>query len=198
MRSPHRFRQEENHMSNHGCNKYKKHDWPIEKIRHWIEIEKRTHKWVANQINCGNQHVSRICKKHGIKSQPCGNRLGPDHPEWKGGEIIDKDGYCLVYCPGHPNARKPREKYVLKHRLVMENHIGRYLERDEVVHHKKARSDNRIENLVLYSANSEHLKGELKGKIPNWTDAGRQRTLDGVQRWRDSRKALKCDALQMQ
>lgn len=59
-----------------------------------------------------------------------------------------KDGYIAVYCPGHPSASK--DGHVMEHVLIMENHIGRRLRDDEVVHHKNhQRDDNRIENLQL-------------------------------------------------
>ena len=59
-----------------------------------------------------------------------------------------KDGYIKVYVPDHPLATK--DGYVMEHILVMEEAIGRYITRDEVVHHKnKIRDDNRLENLEL-------------------------------------------------
>lgn len=59
-----------------------------------------------------------------------------------------KDGYIYVYSPSHPMSTK--DGYVMEHILVMEEKIGRYITRDEVVHHKNhIRSDNRLDNLEL-------------------------------------------------
>lgn len=67
-----------------------------------------------------------------------------------GNEKLRKDGYVAVYVPDHPNANK--EGYVMKHRLIMEQHIGRFVGKDEIVHHKNHdRADNRIENLEIMS-----------------------------------------------
>lgn len=52
-----------------------------------------------------------------------------------------------------------RRKYVYEHRLVMERYIGRSLRRGEVVHHiNENRSDNRVDNLVLCTSVSEHIR----------------------------------------
>jgi hypothetical protein len=67
------------------------------------------------------------------------------HEEW----IDGRHGYILVQAPqGHPHARQ--DGSILKHRLVMERHIGRYLKEWEIVHHKNGNpGDNQIDNLEL-------------------------------------------------
>lgn len=89
--------------------------------------------------------------------------LGKNNHKWNGGKNLRKDvGYIEVYCPDHPSAiTRP---YIYEHRLVMEKHIGRYLERDEVVHHINGiKTDNRIENLKLMT-NSEHVAFHMRNK----------------------------------
>ena len=59
-------------------------------------------------------------------------------------------GYILRRIPGHPQADV--NGYVLEHRLVMEAHLGRYLTREEICHHRNGdKTDNRIENLEIMS-----------------------------------------------
>jgi hypothetical protein len=70
---------------------------------------------------------------------------------WKGGRVKDRIGYILLWKPGHPNAGIGHGKqYVLEHRFVMSEHLGRPLEKWEFVHHRNGiKDDNRIENLEL-------------------------------------------------
>lgn len=83
------------------------------------------------------------------------------NPSKYGGHIKHReDGYRAVYLPDHPHSSK--EGYVMEHILVMEESIGRYLKKGEVVHHKNhIRSDNRIENLQLMTF-EEHARLHMK------------------------------------
>ena len=129
----------------------------------------------------------------GMKLRPKQGNYGSRNGSWKGGRTVDKSGYILVQVPDHPEANSGG--YVREHRLVMGNHIGRILSEQEVVHHKNSdRSDNRVENLELYSKNSEHLAHELKGRCPQWTEDGRQRILQGVEKAAQLKRNLRSKA----
>lgn len=82
-------------------------------------------------------------------------RKGKNHPLWKGGRYYDSQGYVYVAAPDHPLANAAGA--VFEHRLIMEAHVGRYLTREEVVHHENdVQDDNRIENLRLFATQADH------------------------------------------
>jgi hypothetical protein len=60
-----------------------------------------------------------------------------------------KDGYIKIWMPEHPHANKG---WVLEHRWLMEQHLGRIIPPEEEVDHKnRIRSDNRLSNLQVLS-----------------------------------------------
>jgi len=92
------------------------------------------------------------------------NRLAENHPNWKNGRTKTLRGYVYILRPNHPFANK--SGHVMEHRLVMELNLVRFLNPSEVVHHlNHILDDNRIENLMLFKNEQEHMKfHQPKGK----------------------------------
>lgn len=99
--------------------------------------------YLGKQISCG-------CSKLGLL-------VGERNGRWKGGKNKHAAGY--IYVTPEPNV------YILEHRYVMEQHLGRKLVKGETVHHKNGiRDDNRLDNLELWSTSQP--KGQrIKDKI---------------------------------
>ena len=97
----------------------------------------------------GTKFCSRACSGKDLSSR----QLGEANRRWKGGETVTTHiggGYIKQLAPGHPAA--DASGYVLQHRLVMEQVLGRPLKKSERVHHKNGkRDDNRPENLELWT-----------------------------------------------
>jgi len=90
-------------------------------------------------------------------------KTGEANSNWKGGTYRSL-GYVMQYCPNHPHAN--RWGYALQHRLIMEQYLGRYLDPKEIVHHKNGDiTDNRIENLQLFSNQAEHTRYHRKLQV---------------------------------
>jgi hypothetical protein len=67
------------------------------------------------------------------------------------GQLRNPAGYILEWNPPHPNAAK--SGYVMQHRRVMAEVMGRPLTKDEVVDHiNGVKDDNRPENLRVLTA----------------------------------------------
>ena len=79
---------------------------------------------------------------------------GSNNHSWKGGKFRTREGYIKILSKGHPNP--DNAGYVAEHRLVMERELGRYLEKNEDVHHLNGvKDDNRPANLSVLS-HGEH------------------------------------------
>lgn len=75
---------------------------------------------------------------------------------WNIRKLVSKGDYIYAIVPEHLCANK--HGYVLLHRIIMENHLGRILDNNEVVHHIDGdKKHNIIENLQLMTA-AEHAR----------------------------------------
>jgi len=125
---------------------------------------------IADELKANRRHVSAYIREHEVqrpahRQHPPGkarNVHGANNPAWKGGRQIDKSGYVLLWQPEHPQAN--RHGQVREHRIVMEEKIGRYMTREEVVDHTDGNTGNNDpENLRLFACNGEHLRVTMTG-----------------------------------
>lgn len=100
--------------------------------------------------DCAKGAIARgLCNRHYHAAKTYGDPLHRKIRE-RGTGYITKQGYVYVFAPEHQNANASGG--ILEHRLVMSTVLGRPLFADENVHHKNGvRSDNRSENLELWT-----------------------------------------------
>jgi len=159
--------------------------WPIDDMMQWYDsgmsLQEVADKlssgdWLSYWIDRlgrpyrpGQKIVNKVLKRSGVSLRGRGAPM-ERNGFWNGGRIVDKDGYVLLKSIDHPLATAAG--YVREHRLVMEKKIGRYLTRDEVVHHIDGdRQNNRIENLELFSDNSTHVSVTQTGHVSSGRSA---------------------------
>lgn len=109
-------------------------------------VKGSTERFGAKLTDITKKKISETLKK----------RTGSKASRWDGGRIINYTGYALIRKTNHPFCKFG---YVYEHRLIMEETLGRYLLPKEQVHHINGdKTDNRIENLMLFDNASKHTK----------------------------------------
>lgn len=79
---------------------------------------------------------------------------GPQHPLWKGGRTVTRDGYVRITAG--PN----RHKY--EHRVMWEQAYGPIPTGKDVHHQNEIRTDNRLENFELRDARPHRMEALAK------------------------------------
>ena len=127
----------------------------------WIKGHANRKYYIKELCQCGCGNFAKVGRKfiNGHNRKFEGGFL---NPSWKGGKVKDKSGHIYILKPDHPFCN--RDKYVPEHRLIMEEYLGRYLTKNEFVHHiNEIPYDNRIENLQILT-NNEHNKLHSTGR----------------------------------
>ena len=109
---------------------------------------------------CGvtRERIRQILRELGItKTRLIAHLHGNRNPAWReGSRLFDSHGYVRVVARTHHLADS--RGYVLEHRLIAEQKLGRRLESNEVVHHIDGdRTNNHPDNLTVCASVGAHI-----------------------------------------
>lgn len=148
----------------------------VDNLKDMYEVKKWSTIKISKELKCDDESVRKALKRYGIKIRSRSeagkiksispeererlkthfaklnlNKMGADHPSWKGGRYVDSYGYVTRRIDG---------RTIKEHRYVMEQHIGRKLfPWEEVNHINFDKQDNRIDNLEVYV--NEHKRTDV-------------------------------------
>ena len=128
---------------------------------------------------CNGVLRSRELVKHSANGKgtkrPGKGLSGANNPAWKGGVTYFKKhgnytGVKYIRCPVEYASMARKDGYVMEHRLMVAQAIGRPLLRSEVVHHKDHNpAHNELSNFQLFASNRDHKLYEHHGSPdPIW------------------------------
>jgi len=108
------------------------------------------------------------------------NRFGENNPSWKGGRTKVLGYWFVLINPDNPYYPMANPYgTVMEHRLIMAQHLGRCLTKEEIVHHKNGvKDDNRVENLELTTKGAhvvDHSKGYEDGFNKGYLDGSNKK-----------------------
>ena len=85
------------------------------------------------------------------------SQRGDGNPSYSGGRHKLSIGYVVILAPEDPEADS--RGYIYEHRYVARQIVGRRLKKSEVVHHIDGdKTNNSIENLMVFPSHSDHMK----------------------------------------
>lgn len=115
------------------------------------------HKRKRSQSLMGNKNHLGFKHSEETKQKMSEARKGPKHSQWKGGQYKSSEGRIMVVASEHPFTHK--NGYILRSHLVLEKILGRYLKREEIVHHiNEIVDDDSPDNLQLFPNQDAHTK----------------------------------------